>query len=102
LKLLLPQAAMTPRAFLGFKLNQQKPKVFFDRLNRRLAKKPPPQRYIGVGYRDQGATTEPSWDSSPAWQVVALDRERYPSMMDNYLSNRLRTFGPVTLYSRIE
>jgi len=102
LKLLIPQFAMTPRAFLGFKLDERSPKVFFDRLNRRLVRRPPPERYIGVGYRDQGATTDPSEDSSPAWQLVALERERYPSSMDNFLSRKQRTFGHLSLYNRKE
>lgn len=27
-------------------------------------------RYVGVGYKDKGATTEDSWDGSPSWQQV--------------------------------
>jgi hypothetical protein len=44
---------------------------FVVRNNRRLRLSPPPQRYIGVGYRDQGTCRIPELDASPSWQEVA-------------------------------
>jgi len=70
LKLLLPKFRMSPRAILG--LHKGHFNDLFRSTNRRLRKKPPPQRYIGVGYRDKGATTEPSKDGSPSWKEVAV------------------------------
>jgi hypothetical protein len=35
------------------------------------ARKSPPKRYIGVGYKDKGARRDPAWDGSPRWQDVA-------------------------------
>lgn len=31
----------------------------------------PPQRYIGIGYRDKGTAKKPWLDGSPSWQEVA-------------------------------
>lgn len=69
LKILIPHFRMTPRAFLG--LRPKRLTVLFRTINRRLKKSPPPVRYIGVGYRDKGATTDTSKDGSPSWKEVA-------------------------------
>lgn len=36
-----------------------------------LNKKFPPSRYVGVGYRDKGTRSNPSFDGSPHWKEVA-------------------------------
>jgi hypothetical protein len=70
LSILLPQILFTPRAYLGL-VKKRFVDDHFRSNNRRLRRPPPPQRYIGVGYRDKGATTEPSTDGSPSWKTVA-------------------------------
>lgn len=61
---------LSPRAFLGeqkvFKVSS-----FIRRKNRRLAQKPPPERFIGVGYRDKGTASVSSIDGTPSWKTVA-------------------------------
>jgi len=41
------------------------------KLNRALKKRPRPERFIGVGYRDQGTCRNTATDASPSWQEVA-------------------------------
>lgn len=42
-------------------------------------KKLPPERYIGIGYRDKGTAKQPWIDGSPSWQEVAsVPIERLP------------------------
>jgi hypothetical protein len=31
----------------------------------------PPERYIGIGYRDKGSAKQPHLDGSPSWQEIA-------------------------------
>jgi hypothetical protein len=59
---------LSPRAFLGQAVNLEK--ELFKRINRRLRKIPPPQRFIGVGYRDKGNAPIRHLDGSPSWQEV--------------------------------
>jgi hypothetical protein len=70
LSILLPQITFSPRAFLSLE-KKRFVDVFFKTNNRRLRRSPKPARYIGVGYRDKGATTVPSKDGSPSWKEVA-------------------------------
>lgn len=44
---------------------------FLLRVNRLLNRCPRPQRFVGVGYRDQGTCRQDSYDGSPSWQEVA-------------------------------
>lgn len=44
---------------------------YIKRINRLRRNKLPPQKYIGVGYKDKGTRRDPSTDASPAWQEVA-------------------------------
>lgn len=67
-KAILEKKLFSPRALLG--LGKNFVKSFFRKKNRLLNRVPPPARYIGVGYRDQGATSDPSYDASPSWQKV--------------------------------
>lgn len=71
---------MSPRAMLG--IGKEFITEFFRRKNRLLNRIPPPQRFIGVGYRDKGATSEKSFDASPSWQTVGS------SSLDHYQSER--------------
>lgn len=61
---------MTPRAFLGYE-NTFSVKDFIRSEDRSQRPSPPPQRYIGVGYRDKGNCRNSSYDGSPSWQEVA-------------------------------
>ena len=79
LKILLPQCQLSPRAFLGLKkgfINR-----FFKRDNPNLRRKLPDPRYIGVGYRDKGATSVLSFDGSPHWKEIA---SYGPKWIDGY------------------
>lgn len=67
--ILLPQVRFSPRAYLGMKGSILTNLLVRD--NRRLRKRPPPLAYIGVGYRDKGATRFSHLDGSPSWQTVA-------------------------------
>jgi len=74
-KILVPQIAMTPRAFLGYQ-KLFKVDKFLCHQNRKLQKDHAPQRRIGVGYRDKGAARIDHYDASPSWQEVALVTSR--------------------------
>lgn len=65
---LLRKHLFSPRAFLGLKT---KVRDFFKSSNRNLWKKPRPERFIGVGYRDKGTAKCDFIDGSPSWQDVA-------------------------------
>ena len=69
--LLIRQYSMSPRAFLGFE-KLFKVEDFIKSRNRKLATCPPPQRRIGVGYRDKGTAAIPHLDGTPSWQQVAV------------------------------
>lgn len=61
---------LNPRAYLSLE-TEIRPERFLVRLNRSLRKSPPPERYIGVGYRDKGTARVVSEDGSPNWTQVA-------------------------------
>lgn len=42
------------------------------RVNLKLRKRPPPKRFVGVGYRDHGTARDVATDGSPTWQEVAV------------------------------
>jgi hypothetical protein len=48
----------------------------------------PPQRFIGVGYRDKGSRRELQIDGSPSWQEVGSEftqlEEAFRGLMENY------------------
>ena len=75
---LLRKHLMSPRAFLGLKT---KVRDFFKSSNRTLWKKPRPQRYIGVGYRDKGTARVDHIDGSPSWQDVAAQNVNNPKII---------------------
>jgi hypothetical protein len=60
---------LSPRAYLGLKTKFVTER-YLKRINRRLKRRPPPQRYIGVGYRDKGTAKVDSHDGTPHWQQV--------------------------------
>jgi hypothetical protein len=65
---------LSPRAYLG----QEKisPGNLIKRNNRLLnTRRPPPQAYIGVGYRDKGNARKRYLDGSPSWQSVAVSEK---------------------------
>jgi hypothetical protein len=66
---ILSKHLMSSRAFLGLNIGVRD---FFKSSNRKLWSRPRPQRFIGVGYRDQGTARVVSIDSSPSWQEVAV------------------------------
>jgi hypothetical protein len=57
----------SPRAYLGFNFN---PKNFVVKTNRALRRRPKPERYIGVGYKDSGHQGNSAIDGSPPWKEV--------------------------------
>lgn len=61
----------SPRAFLGLKLRAAD---FLSSVNRTMRRSPPPQRRVGVGYRDKGTASVPHHDGNPSWQLVASQR----------------------------
>ena len=71
---ILQKSIMTRRAFLGLRTDL---KDFFKFSNRRLKRNPPPQRYIGVGYRDKGTAKDLTIDGSPSWQEVASNNNSF-------------------------
>ena len=68
---LLQRGLMSSRAFLGLNVRLRD---YFKFHNRRLSQSPPPQRFIGVGYRDKGTARVDSIDGSPSWQDVAASK----------------------------
>jgi hypothetical protein len=62
---------LSPRAFLSLE-TKIRPSVFLHRLNRTMRKKPPPERRMGVGYRDKGTARVYSSDGCPSWDEVAM------------------------------
>lgn len=60
---------------------KNKVKIRETRLPGVLRKKLPPERYIGVGYRDKGSRRDEAWDGSPSWQDVA-SRKSYKELLD--------------------
>lgn len=42
------------------------------RLKKREHRRPPPKRFVGVGYKDKGARRDKAKDASPSWQEVAV------------------------------
>lgn len=74
-KLVLSQRVLfSPRAFLS--LPSKFPCRFLYRTNRRLKRKSPEPRRIGVGYRDKGTARVPSFDGNPSWGTVAVQPTR--------------------------
>lgn len=63
-------ALPSKRAYFGwertFQINR-----YSIRLNKLLKRKPRPQRFVAVGYRDHGTCQEVHLDGSPTWQEVA-------------------------------
>jgi len=73
-KLVLSQNVLfSPRAFLS--LPEDFAMRFLKRNNLRLRSPHPEQRRIGVGYRDKGTASRPSYDGSPRWKEVAVSKE---------------------------
>lgn len=70
----------SPRAYLGLIID---PNFFCKRLNRSLRKNPPPERFIGVGYKDTGHRKEPHLDGSPSWQEVS--HQKLDSLQSSFL-----------------
>lgn len=68
-KKILPQ----PHAYYGWRGSFDS-KVWFVSLNRLLAKKPRPKKFVGVGYSDHGGFRNTALDGSPSWQEVASSR----------------------------
>lgn len=87
---------LSPHAYFGrkkfFQMNR-----WLIRINRRLNKNPPPQRFVGVGYRDHGTCANPSFDGSPAWQEVASS-PLVSSKEDYLLDARLAPQAKYSLY----
>lgn len=87
---------LSSHAYYGRK-ESHKIQRWIIRRNRQLKSIPPPQAYIGVGYRDHGTCSIPSYDASPAWQEVAsaLARDH-----DEFNPDQLKWYEVV--YSRFE
>lgn len=45
--------------------------------------RPPPKRFIGIGYGDHGTAKDLSYDASPSWQEVALVNGESEYAIDN-------------------
>lgn len=65
---------MKPRAFYG-KYHSADPDFTVEVRTRRV-RRPPPRRFVGVGYRDKGSRRNPATDATPSWQEVALIGEQ--------------------------
>jgi hypothetical protein len=60
--------------------------VLFDTI---VPKRPPPKRFIGVGYKDKGTCRDPAFDGSPGWQFYATyfaNKEREAEELDSSIS----------------
>jgi len=73
-------------AYFGWRL-EEKVVLFVRRVNRLLRRPPPPKRFVGVGYRDNGHRRNVALDGSPSWQEVASVHLEDPNK-----SKRLRGF----------
>lgn len=60
----------TPHAYYGLR-KFFNVKNFVRRKNLRIQKAPPPKRFLGVGYKDQGSRRIPEEDGTQTWQEVA-------------------------------
>jgi hypothetical protein len=73
-KLVLSQTVLySPRAFLS--LPEEFAVRFLSRTNLKHRSPHPELRRIGVGYRDKGTASVPSYDGSPRWKEVAVSKE---------------------------
>lgn len=63
---------LTDHSYFGLK-KYFNVRYFLRKENLRLRKSPPPQRFIGVGYKDQGARRNIEKDGNQTWQEVAMD-----------------------------
>jgi hypothetical protein len=55
-----------------------------------VPKRPPPKRFIGVGYKDKGTCRDPAFDGSPGWQFYAkyfANKEREAEELDSSISD---------------
>lgn len=55
-----------------------------------LKKKLPPERFIGIGYRDKGTAKNPAEDGSPSWQEVAQSNLIEQKLTLKEVENELR------------
>lgn len=83
----------SPHAYFGRKKFFAISRWIFQ-INRQLNRAPPPQSYIGVGYRDQGNTKIVSQDGTPSWQEVAssdvetkVSDRSYEPLYDKYMNS---------------
>jgi hypothetical protein len=54
-----------------------------------VPKRPPPKRFIGVGYKDKGTCRDPAFDGTPGWQFYAryfANKEREAEEFDSSIS----------------
>jgi len=66
----------SPRSFRGVEQSLDL-RALLRRRNQKLASSPPPQRRIGVGYRDKGTAAIDHIDASPSWQEVAAQTAKH-------------------------
>jgi len=80
----------TAREYFGFAGQSDIRKSYRLRLNDTIVpKRPPPKRFIGVGYKDKGTCRDPAFDGSPGWQFYAsyfANKEREAEELDSSIS----------------
>jgi len=80
IRLTFKKWSLNPREFLGHQ--DQLVRKYFRTVNRRLKPTPPPKRFIGVGYGDQGAAKILHLDGNPSWQIIATNHRSTDSFWE--------------------
>jgi hypothetical protein len=80
----------SPRAYISL-IEKGLSKKLLIFTNRKLLRSHPPQRFIGVGYRDKGSSRKDPIDASPSWQEVAVSPGSRLMAKENVLSKYYRT-----------
>jgi len=80
----------TAREYFGFAGQRDLKSSFRLILNDTIVpKRPPPKRFIGVGYKDKGTCRDPAFDGTPGWQFFARyfsNKEREAEELDSSIS----------------
>jgi hypothetical protein len=68
-----------------------------------ITKNLPPERYIGIGYRDKGTAKNPAVDGSPSWQEIAQSNHKLDLEIRRKFNElkSLKTFEKIAAISEI-